>query len=146
MNILLRCVLALCVSVLGAPFALAASFSSVTNASGTQRGACPYENIVRAVITSSSGANTSLIAAQGAGVRVYLEQVIVFNSGASNGELLLTDGTGGTSFAKVPYPASTGTTINFTPPIPFTANTAIFADPTGSDNIDITAIGCLRGF
>ncbi len=130
----------------GPAFVDAASVSSTTKASGTERTTCSFENSVSAVITATSGANTSLIAAQGAGVRVYLEQVIVFNSGASTGELLLTDGSGGTSFAKVPFPASTGTTINFTPPIPFTANTAIFADPTGADNIDITAIGCLRNF
>jgi len=105
---------------------------------------CPLENIVTAVVTSTAGANTSGIAAQGAGFRVYLKQAIIYNTGASNGHMIITDGSGGTTKADVPYPASTGSTIVFPTPIPFTANTAIFVDPSGADNIIVTLIGCKR--
>lgn len=119
---------------------------SMSKASGVEVTACPYENIVSAAVTASGGANTSGIAAQGAGVRVYLNQVIVFNNGTANGSMIITDGSGGTTKAKVPFPASTGSTIVLKPAIPFTANTAIFVDPSGSDNIDVTLVGCLNHF
>lgn len=119
---------------------------SMSKASGVEATACSYENIVSAAVTASAGANTSGIAAQGAGVRVYLNQVIIFNNGTANGSMIITDGSGGTTKAKVPFPASTGSTIVLKPAIPFTANTAIFVDPSGSDNIDVTLIGCLNHF
>ena len=103
---------------------------------------CPLEDIVSAVVTATSGANTSGIAAQGAGIKTYLSQVIVYNNGSSNGSMIITDGSGGTTKLKIPFPASTGTTVTLPLPIGFTANTAIFVDPSGSDNIDVTLIGC----
>lgn len=106
------------------------------------RTGCALEDIVSAVVTSTAGANTSGIAAQGAGVKVYLSQIIVFNNGSSNGSMIITDGSGGTTKLKVPFPASTGTTISLALPVGFSANTAIFVDPSGSDNIDVTLIGC----
>lgn len=103
---------------------------------------CPLEDIVSAVVTATSGANTSGIAAQGAGIKTYLHQIIVFNNGASNGSMIITDGSGGTTKIKIPFPASTGTTVVLPLPIGFSANTAVFVDPTGSDNIDVTLVGC----
>jgi hypothetical protein len=96
------------------------------------------------VVTATAGANTSGIAAQGGGVIIDLLQVILVNGGAANGSMIITDGSGGTTKAKVPYPASTGSTINFAVPISFTANTAVFVDPTGSDDISVTLLGCTR--
>lgn len=106
------------------------------------REGCPLEDIVSSVVTATSGANTSGIAAQGAGVKTYLYQVIVYNNGASNGSMIVTDGSGGTTKIKLPFPASTGTTVMLPVPIGFSANTAVFVDPTGSDNIDVTLVGC----
>lgn len=103
---------------------------------------CPLEDIVSAVVTATSGANTSGIAAQGAGIKTYLSQVIVYNNGSSNGSMIITDGSGGATKLKVPFPASTGATISLELPIGFSANTAIFVDPSGSDNIDVTLVGC----
>lgn len=103
---------------------------------------CPLEDIVSAVVTATSGANTSGIAAQGAGVKTYLFQVIVYNNGASNGSMIITDGSGGATKLKIPFPASTGTTVTLPLPIGFSANTSVFVDPTGSDNIDVTLVGC----
>jgi hypothetical protein len=102
---------------------------------------CGLEDIVTAVVTCSSGANTSAISAQGAGIKVYVTSVVIRNSGTSNGNLLLTDGSGGATKADIPFPASTGTVWNPPVPLPFSANTAIFADPSGSDNIIVTVIG-----
>lgn len=106
------------------------------------RAGCALEDIVTAVVTATSGANTSGISAQGAGVKVYLSQVVIVNNGASNGSLLVTDGSGGATKLKLPYPASTGSTFSLQLPVGFTANTAIFVDPSGSDNVDVTLVGC----
>lgn len=106
------------------------------------RTGCPLEDIVSAVVTATSGANTSGISAQGAGIKVYLSQVIIYNNGSSNGSMIVTDGSGGTTKLKLPFPALTGTTVMLPLPIGFSANTAIFVDPSGSDNIDVTLIGC----
>lgn len=102
---------------------------------------CGLEDIVSAVVTCTSGANTSAISAQGSGIKVYVTSVIIRNAGTSNGNLLLTDGSGGTTKADIPFPASTGTVWNPPVPLGFSANTAIFADPSGSDNIIVTVIG-----
>ncbi len=99
------------------------------------------EDISVQAISCTSGANTSALAAAGASIKWYVKGVIIFNNGASNGSLLLTDGSGGTTKAKVPFPASTGTVVTFPLPIAFTANTAVFADPSGSDTIDVTIFG-----
>lgn len=106
------------------------------------RSGCALEDIVSNVVTSTAGAGTSGIDAQGAGVKVYLSHIIIFNNGASNGSMIVTDGSGGATKLKVPFPASTGTTIPLPLPVGFSANTAVFVDPSGSDNIDVTLIGC----
>jgi hypothetical protein len=102
---------------------------------------CGLEDIVTAVVTCTAGANTSGIAAQGAGIRFYLTDILISNTGAANGRMIVTDGSGGTTKVNLPYPASLGTVKAFTVPIPFTANTAVFVDPTGSDDIIVTLIG-----
>jgi hypothetical protein len=99
------------------------------------------EDISVAFINCTSGANTSALAALGAGIRWWVKGVTIYNNGASNGALLLTDGSGGATKAKVPFPASTGTVVTFPLPVPFTAATAVYADPTGSDTIDVTIFG-----
>lgn len=102
---------------------------------------CGLNDIVSAVVACTAGANTSALAAQGVGLKIYVEQVIIVNNGAANGSLILTDGSAGATKAKLPFPASTGATITFKKPLGFTDNTAVFADPTGTDTIDVTIIG-----
>ncbi len=99
------------------------------------------EDMSAAFISCTSGANTSALAAAGAGIKWYVTGCLIYNNGAANGALLLTDGSGGSTKAKVPYPASTGTVVTFPLPVAFTANTAVFADPSGSDTIDVTIFG-----
>jgi hypothetical protein len=102
---------------------------------------CNLEDIVTAVVTCTAGANTSGIAALGAGIKFYLTDILISNTGAANGRLIVTDGSGGTTKANIPYPASLGTVKSFNVPIPFTANTAVYVDPTGSDDIIVTLVG-----
>lgn len=101
----------------------------------------PLEDCVSNFVSCASGANTSCIAAQGANIKFYLCGGFIYNNGASNGALLITDGSGGTTKAKPPFPASTGTVFTLPVPIAFSANTAVFVDPTGSDTIDVTLFG-----
>ena len=102
----------------------------------------PLEDLVTSnVVSCTSGANTSIIAALGTGIRFYLCSVVLFNNGTSTGSCSITDGSGGTVKLKLPFPASTGTVYNPPVPIAFTANQAVFADPSGSDTIDVTVIG-----
>lgn len=102
---------------------------------------CNLEDIVTSFTSCTSGANTSVISAQGSGIKFYLIGVVLFNNGTSNGSCIITDGSGGTTKLKIPFPASTGTVFSPEVPIPFSANTAVFADPSGSDTIDVTIIG-----
>lgn len=106
---------------------------------------CNLEDIVTNVVTCTAGANTSAIAAQGAGIKFHLLSVIIRNSGAANGNLILTDGSGGTTKADIPFPANTGTIYNPPIPIAFSANTAVFADPSGSSDIIVTLVGFKSG-
>jgi hypothetical protein len=99
------------------------------------------EDMVSAVVTCTAGANTSAVASQGAGVKFYLMGGMIFNTGASNGSCLLTDGSGGTTKLRVPFPASTGTVFTLPVPIGFSAATAVYADPSGSDDIAVTLYG-----
>lgn len=102
---------------------------------------CPLEDLVSAVVACTSGANTSAVGAQGANIKFYLCGGMLYNNGSSNGACLITDGNGGTTKLKVPFAASTGTVFTLPVPIGFSANTAVYADPSGSDTIDVTLYG-----
>lgn len=102
---------------------------------------CGLEDLVSNETACTSGANTSIITAQGSGVKFYLMGGMLYNNGSTNGACLITDGNGGTTKLKVPFPASTGTVFTLPVPIGFSANTAVYADPTGSDTIDVTLYG-----
>jgi hypothetical protein len=136
-------VLLLSVVLLVPTLALAANTGTLGGAAGGGSNDCPLENIVTAVVTSTAGANTSAIAAQGAGIRVYLDQVIISNTGTTKGRMLVTDGSGGTTIINLPF-SEAGGTFPFRLPWPFTANTAIFVDPTGTDDIIVSLHGCKR--
>jgi hypothetical protein len=101
----------------------------------------PLEDLVSNVVACTSGANTSAIASQGAGVKFYLCGGMIYNNGSTNGACLITDGSGGTTKLKVPFPASTGTVFTLPVPVGFSAATAVYADPSGSDTIDVTLYG-----
>jgi hypothetical protein len=88
--------------------------------------------------------STSIIAAQGAGIRSYVTSLIVTNSHATVGTLVkITDGSGGTLLAQG-YCAALGGgfTLTLNSPIKTTANTALHAicGTTGA-NVYVSAIG-----
>lgn len=99
------------------------------------------EDIVTGVATCTSGANTSGIAAIGAGIKFYLCAVLISNTGGvAAGNLSITDGSGGTEKANIPF-STVGAVENLPVPVGFTANTAVFVDPSGTDTIKVTLIG-----
>lgn len=102
---------------------------------------CNLEDLLSAVVTCTSGANTSGIAAQGAGVKIYITAVLISNiGGAAAGNLSVTDGTGGTEKINVPF-STVGAVENLPIPVGFSANIAVFVDPSGSDTVKVTLIG-----
>lgn len=126
--------------------ALATNTGTMSGAAGGGSRDCPLENIVSSgSITSTAGANTSAIAAQGAGFRVWITQVVIDSKGTTvASDLIVTDGSGGTTLIPLAYPAGTGATYVFPLPLVGTMNTAIFVDPTGTEDIKVTIIGCKR--
>jgi hypothetical protein len=95
----------------------------------------PYalpENFVSGAITTAmtGTTSTSLLAAPGAGLRNYITAIVVSNAHASVGtDVLLQDGSGGTTLMTIPAASAYGGAV-MTLPSPLrqpTANTALFA-------------------
>lgn len=106
----------------------------------------PYanpENFIAGTTSDITGtSNTSVIAAQGSGVRIYVTQIIVTNSHASvNTWVNIKDGTT-TIYSGYAYSAGGGFVINFPVPLRLTANTALNAacETTGA-NVRVSASG-----
>ena len=101
------------------------------------------EDIVSGVAAITDGSSTSVIAAQGASIKTYVTDVVISNSGTTDVTVDLRDGTGGS--VKATYPAKSGTLGVVHPlrtPIPFSANTAVAADPSGSSTtVSVTLVG-----
>ncbi|HOD79958.1 MAG: hypothetical protein BWX88_02756 [Planctomycetes bacterium ADurb.Bin126] len=109
----------------------------------------PYANPENSVNGSNAAAitdttSTSIIAAQGAGVRAYVTDLVISNSHATVGTVVkITDGSGGTVlFQCYCAPAGGGVSHRFAVPIKTTANTALHAVcvTTGS-SVYVTANG-----
>lgn len=77
---------------------------------------------VTGTATATDTSNTSVIAAQGAGVKTFLTDIIVTNSSASDSEVVIKDGT--TAKLTISAPANGGAIVNLTTPLEGTANTA----------------------
>jgi hypothetical protein len=102
---------------------------------------CGLEDLVSASTVCTAGANTSILASAGAGVKNYVMGGMIVNGGASAGNCIITDGSGGTTKLNIPFPASTGTVFTLPVPVGFSAATAVYADPSGSDNVTVTLYG-----
>jgi hypothetical protein len=88
--------------------------------------------------------STSVIAAQGAGIKTYITSILVMNSHATVGTWVnITDGSGGTVLATgYAAPAGGGWTLYPTPGIATTANTAVHAVcVTTGANVRVTVAG-----
>jgi hypothetical protein len=91
---------------------------------------------------STGTGNTSVIAAPGAGVTLYITSIIVTNAHATVGtKVAIKDGT----TAKINLFAAAnggGATIPFPTPLRLTANTALqFANTTTGADVDVSAVG-----
>lgn len=102
----------------------------------------PLADIVRGLAAITDGSSTSVIASQGAGVKTYITDVIIANSSSSNVTVDLRDGTGGSVLATFPAPANGGVVHRLESPIPFSAATAVAADPSAAaSTVTVTLLG-----
>lgn len=101
------------------------------------------EDRVSGVAAVTDGSSTSLVAAQGSGIRFCATTVIVSNSSATNVTVDLRDGTGGAVIATIPAAANMGgAVIPLQVPLCTSANTALAVDPSASaSTVTTTAIG-----
>lgn len=105
----------------------------------------PHANLedgVQARTTNTDGASTSLIAAQGAGIKTYLTTCTISNSSASFATVDLEDGVSGTAVWTFPVPATGGVTHTWSVPLEFSANTAVAFNPSAATTtIAISCVG-----
>jgi hypothetical protein len=101
------------------------------------------EDIISGVAAITDGSSTSVIASSGAGVKNYITSAIIANSSATAVTVDLRDGAAGTVKATLPVPANTsGVVCNLPVPLPFSAATAVCADPSAAaSTITVTLIG-----
>lgn len=95
------------------------------------------------VAAITDGSSTSVIAAQGSGVKTYITSVVIANTSATAVTVDLRDGAAGSVKMTLPVPANTaGIAISFPIPLGFTANTAVCADPSASaSTVTVTLLG-----
>ena len=91
---------------------------------------CNLEDIVSGNASNTDGTSTSLIAAQGAGIKTYLTLLILSNTSSSNIYVEIKDNT--TVKLTVPLPANGGAVVPLTVPLGGTANTAWNFDPSAA--------------
>ncbi len=91
---------------------------------------CSLEDIVSGNTSNTDGTSTQCIAASGAGVKTYLQSVILTNTSASDIYVEIKDGA--TAKLTIPVPANGGAVVNLPVPIGGTANTAWNFDPSAA--------------
>lgn len=104
---------------------------------------CNLEDLVSGLLANTDGASTSVIAAQGAGVKTYITSVIIANTSATAVTVDLRDGAAGSVKATFPVPANTsGVVCNLPVPLGFSANTAVCMDGSAAaSTVTCTLIG-----
>lgn len=98
---------------------------------------------VSAVVGVTDGSSTSLVSAQGAGIRFCATAVTVSNSSATNVTVDLRDGTAGSVIWTFPAAGNMGgATLTFPTPLCTSANTALAMDPSASaTTVTVSIIG-----
>jgi hypothetical protein len=101
------------------------------------------EDIISGVAAITDGSSTSVIASSGAGVKNYITTAIIANTSATAVTVDLRDGAAGSVKATLPVPANTsGVVCNLPVPLPFSAATAVCADPSAAaSTVTVTLIG-----
>ena len=103
------------------------------------------EDIVTATpVAITDGSSTSVVSAQGAGVKTYVTSITIANSSATFVTVDLRDGTAGSVKWTFPVPATGGVTHTFDPPLPFSANTAVAADPSAAASTITVSVNGFR--
>lgn len=106
------------------------------------RSHCNLEDIVSGVVAIADGSSTSAIGAQGAGVKTYITSATISNTSATDVTVDLRDGTAGSVKWTFPVPQTGGVTHTFDPPLPFSANTIVAADPSAAaSTVTISLLG-----
>lgn|SRR5262245_37482319 len=90
----------------------------------------PLGDLTNGTASNNDGTSTALIGAAGSGVRVYLTDVTLTNTSATNIYVEMKDGT--TTRWVFPVPANSGVTHHFRSPLGGTANTAWNFDPSAA--------------
>lgn len=93
--------------------------------------AIPCSACVQGTVSVTTTTSTSLIAAPGAGLYIYVTHVSCWNTGSANTTVVLQNGSGGSTIFEANVPATTGGFIvDFSVPIggdqKMTANTALY--------------------
>lgn len=106
----------------------------------------PHSNLedrVSGVVGVTDGSSTSLVAAQGSGIRYCATTFVVSNSSTSNVTVDIRDGTAGAVLMTIPAAANMGgAVISLQTPICTTANTAMATDPSSAaSTVTTTAVG-----
>jgi hypothetical protein len=104
-----------------------------------------YANLADRVSTTpilvTDGSSTSLVAAQGAGIRFCATDITITNSSATNVTVDIRDGTAGAVLWTFPAAANMGgTTHHFGTPLCTTANTAMATDPSAAATTITTSV------
>jgi hypothetical protein len=100
------------------------------------------EDLVSGTADITDGSSTSVIAAAGAGVKVYVSDIIISNSSASAVTVTIRDGAAGSVKATIMVPAGAPVHKTLQCPIAFSANTAVCADPSAAaSTVSVTLAG-----
>lgn len=104
----------------------------------------PLGDNTSGVAAITDGSSTSVIAAQGSGVKTYITDVTIANTSATAVTVDLRDGAAGSVKWTFPVPANTaGVAFSFRRPLAFSADTAVCADPSAAAS---TVTVSLNGF
>jgi hypothetical protein len=104
---------------------------------------CHLGDIVSGVAAITDGSSTSVIASQGAGVKTYITSVVIANTSATAVTVDIRDGAAGSVKLTLPVPADTaGVVFSLPVPLPFSAATAVCADPSAAaSTVTVSLIG-----
>ena len=98
----------------------------------------PYANkenfISGSTAAITTAANTSVIAAQGAGLKIYMTGFSCANTGATTSLLQFTSGSGGSVLWTTVNPAGSGTNAIISPPVATAAATALYVTTGGASS------------
>jgi hypothetical protein len=104
---------------------------------------CHLGDIISGVAAITDGSSTSVIASQGAGVKTYITSVVIANTSATAVTVDIRDGAAGTVKLTLPVPADTaGVVFSLPVPLPFSAATAVCADPSAAaSTVTVSLVG-----